>query len=1400
MNKKFSTLVASLLLATTVGTVSAATDKGVASSYPREVAKTIDGKFYQLSDGYNVLTMEKTTDGKFILKFVPYSDAELAKTLWEIKAMENKDEKGLAFQFYNVSTGLPLSFDSDLAIKYGSALTATKLSQGITSWSWVRGTEGDPLMNATSIESFFGEKRDSVMTLMNTSEGIAAVKYATKDQASVSGNVQVKPMKASPVYLNSYDLNTMLQTGKSKLHLNFTPNVSADAKVNAFTGADGNREFTVTDAVGTNSLSFGSVMDAEADVKEKKAALDGVQDKLDAANKEITALGGDKEAATKAFDAAKQTHQDALDEQTTVQGNRNKAAKKIKNNTKKRDAVLAEYKEALKLEGADEVALDKAEIAKNDAEAAFTSAEGIYIPLATEYEGLLEEQTTTGARRETAYAEYTKSNNNAKWLKTLTKLAVDANSGSDLVAGWSSNKTYQNLANNDPAAAEALIAHVSSVDDLNEYTQTVADAFLLSYNNVNTEKKAAFTVADNANKAAKKAVENKKAAYDEAKTNYEEAKLAYNTADEEFQTLLEKYNGSSAESTRLWSEVEKYQGIIDENKVIRDAADDRLAELDEEIPALWAEVEKTGEVFAETVNEFGALAETLAKLNEEYHIAWYKWNGAVKYLASLDGTDEYWYSLQVADGSYLMVDTAYLESSSSVKHQTFDLKKKYEAAEIKYPGMEKLTARDINGRFNFKFLYYPTIDSLVIMADGGNDKPVNNKTWWHYRPISSVAGKNYVKLAVLGSGEKAHREVTLGAPYEIYTGTPWPQQTLNTRINLGLVKNTQPATLTSGLYYMDVVNRKEVQKNGARLMIDLDGRSLTKVTPVEWEVMDFAHMPAAKWIVTATPVEFGGYPQILNQENGELLNSGAYEVLEDNAEEAVIVLPYWYNYDLDSYVLESDTFKLTKAESNTLGYYAENPENVNFTLDYLSAANNGLSITIGNSTVGQDTILRVSADDKTKFDLERIGIGEYGVSYETDTLRRGYYYIRVNDPYKFANQHKYVQVSSVGGTEMIVVGDKTNASVFTLKEVNCVDGTHYYALLTYYPDGIAKKAGVIDASGLIKAENLKYESTTSAFALVADTTKLYRELTTEELGENGAISFYRVNSTAKAYLYEGANSLLCVEGKGDEKAEAFTVIPTGVKNTLMPQYLMAKDVEYVKGDTIWCNATAAHTHATLADSLACPHTVITADTTFGRFLVNMIDSVPAVDKYTWEKKYKRLAFLPGYITEGNLVLTGTTHKVAMNANAHDMAKFSFRLISDESDDFLIESESYNKTAFDGGIAPSANMGGWVKVQNGVPVIINDFEAAMQSDLYNVDTNAGGATANEDITVSSVTVMAGEGQVQIVGAAGKKVVVTNILGQTVATTVLTSDNAAIAAPAGVVVVAIEGEEAVKAIVK
>lgn len=79
---------------------------------------------------------------------------------------------------------------------------------------------------------------------------------------------------------------------------------------------------------------------------------------------------------------------------------------------------------------------------------------------------------------------------------------------------------------------------------------------------------------------------------------------------------------------------------------------------------------------------------------------------------------------------------------------------------------------------------------------------------------------------------------------------------------------------------------------------------------------------------------------------------------------------------------------------------------------------------------------------------------------------------------------------------------------------------------------------------------------------------------------------------------------------------------------------------------------------------------------------------------------------------------------------------------------------------------------------------------------------GDPTANESIAdaAEGVKVIAGNGTVEIQGAAGKNVVITNVLGKVITSTVLISDNATIAAPAGIVVVAVDGEAAVKAVVK
>lgn len=83
--------------------------------------------------------------------------------------------------------------------------------------------------------------------------------------------------------------------------------------------------------------------------------------------------------------------------------------------------------------------------------------------------------------------------------------------------------------------------------------------------------------------------------------------------------------------------------------------------------------------------------------------------------------------------------------------------------------------------------------------------------------------------------------------------------------------------------------------------------------------------------------------------------------------------------------------------------------------------------------------------------------------------------------------------------------------------------------------------------------------------------------------------------------------------------------------------------------------------------------------------------------------------------------------------------------------------------------------------------------------FTVETVTGPVN-NEQITTSEVAVIAGEGHVVVLNASGKKVTLTNILGQTVGSVTVTSDRFTVPASRGIVVVAIEGETAHKVVVK
>lgn len=75
----------------------------------------------------------------------------------------------------------------------------------------------------------------------------------------------------------------------------------------------------------------------------------------------------------------------------------------------------------------------------------------------------------------------------------------------------------------------------------------------------------------------------------------------------------------------------------------------------------------------------------------------------------------------------------------------------------------------------------------------------------------------------------------------------------------------------------------------------------------------------------------------------------------------------------------------------------------------------------------------------------------------------------------------------------------------------------------------------------------------------------------------------------------------------------------------------------------------------------------------------------------------------------------------------------------------------------------------------------------------VINRASTPTANEGIEAeSTVNVIAGNGTVTVQGAAGQTVTIATVLGKVVANEVVASDNATIAAPAGVVFVTVNGE--------
>ena len=865
--------------------------------------------------------------------------------------------------------------------------------------------------------------------------------------------------------------------------------------------------------------------------------------------------------------------------------------------------------------------------------------------------------------------------------------------------------------------------------------------------------------------------------------------------------------------------------------------------------------------------------------------------------ANADAIDaQGWVSLKTDKGNYIMVDTTYLTSQAGDKQLKIVDSKKF--ADLTYNsskeglGVTNKTRLDINGRFNFQFVYYPYQDSIVIRS-AGYAMLSDNKAGTTPTPIfkdldlstlpapaatatnpATPAERNLIKIAVLANN---HREVTVGNSE--YDALMDPTNTINTRISINGTSNAWvKTTLPSGVYFFNYASdlAKNKAKNGKYQIASFCGSDLDwaneEVAQLYGQAQDFGHMPRTQWVIEQNNgIEGEQTINIYNREFPDALNATRVQLFKAG-EKYFIAYPNEGNA-----VVAMDTLAIRPAAdvkpvagiltNKYLGYNVVEQDELSrksFIMDYFNGIQVGHYVNV--SRTATDTTVYVDLKgDKVTLELIPVQDKDQKFGYEGAAAPQLYnrsYAIRVYDGSKLVNDNKFiVEDADNEASYSISAVALDDAAKFYLKENNQLiseegDTTCYYALVSGKTD-TDKRVGVRDASQRFSIEGACSEERVATFALKESDTPLYRRLGVsnpedglKNMDVNKYAKIYRVNSTAKEYLYEDANSVyskdkginfLGVEGKGDNKLSALYVDTAYVRNnTKMPQYMFAVDVTEVPAGMTCPDNPEHDTPEYIANHGDCGHKIPTQGYKIGRYLVNAEDSVQLAANgkdYIWNEKYTRLSFVWAKHIEDTLIVMRhgkdmnlaeyavAADSIFLGDNKHNMATwtlnadpgkntkgdsinaaheygiknavFALRLVDDKpACDFLIESVGDKPI-------PSDRKGGWIKIQNGVPVIAraaNYHEAILDTEIFNIEPTEEVATDAKAPELSAVSVVAGTGKVVITGAANKTVTISNILGQIIANTVLSSDNATISAPAGVVVVAVEGEAAVKAIVK
>ena len=333
--------------------------------------------------------------------------------------------------------------------------------------------------------------------------------------------------------------------------------------------------------------------------------------------------------------------------------------------------------------------------------------------------------------------------------------------------------------------------------------------------------------------------------------------------------------------------------------------------------------------------------------------------------------------------------------------------------------------------------------------------------------------------------------------------------------------------------------------------------------------------------------------------------------------------------------------------------------------------------------------------------------------------------------------------------------------------------------------------GTSTLTGVLKDEALYKATTNDLFVIAPAEAPTYKKM---EQGDKIILSLK--NNTENVLVEGPKGELATISNREAHKDLNPTLyVDTAYVNrdgNYAYQYLLGVRINRV--DTTYkCNEPSHGTHR--------------ADTTFGYFLVNMIDSAKACtdvhnNKFVYNNEYK-LDFVEGYHTNDTLFFTNeageVTSKMEVGNGDFNIAKYAFKMIDEGENEFVIEtaagySEKLNRAQDNNGhwhwtVASVESVPGYLRWVNGNLVVTSDINEAAH---FTMEASDKEATANEAISAGNVVVAGTNGAVVVKGAEGKNVIVSTILGKVVANEVVSSDNAQITAPAGIVVVSVDGE--------